>query len=338
MIPRRSRCSRLRAYSDHSASSSWRGARVSSSTATACSGQYASTPPRCGPPGRRRSTFQTGSGRPCSWTIRYSRSSAIARPSASSESTASTTCGLPSSFAAVNSRTTEAGSQCPARTASVSRRRTAPASVSSATASASARGTGATGSPVTSRGVGRDGVRRTRTYPAERSRRSRGTSTSTRSRAGSGGVDEKPCRVRAARPVITASAYTGRCGSSAVGWDGTPGADSRAAYSSAPCSRSSLVGGPGWSRTTFGRSSCQGPPGRQCSVTSADVTPWERSWAAVRTRRWTSERWRRGRGESGVLCVMASKFPRLVPLLTAVTRPSINADKPVLKDGCSGVE
>ncbi len=78
VMPSRSRCSRLRAYSDQRASSScpWpcrcpgRGARVSSSRATACSGQYASRPPRWGPPSRRRSTSQTGSGRPYSRTIR----------------------------------------------------------------------------------------------------------------------------------------------------------------------------------------------------------------------------------------------------------------------------
>ena len=35
-----------------------------------------------------------------------------------------------------------------------------------------------------------------------------------------------------------------------------------------PCSRSSLVGGPGCSRTDPGSSSCQGPPGRHCAVVS----------------------------------------------------------------------
>ncbi len=169
----------------------------------------------------RRSTFQTGSGRPCSRTIRYRRCSASALPSATSESTASTTCGRLSSRARFSSRTTAAGSQCPPRTASVRSRRTASASVSSATASASARATGATGTPATSSATGSAAVRTMRAHPVVRSRRSRGTSTSTTSRDCSGGAAEKPCRANPASPVIIASAYAGTGGCSPPGWTGT---------------------------------------------------------------------------------------------------------------------
>lgn len=168
----------------------------------------------------------------------------MARPSASSESTASTTCARVSSRACVNSRTSAAGSQCPPRTASVSSRRTACASVSWATASASALGTGATGTPATGSGTGITCARTSRTQPVERSRRVRGTSTSIRSSESSGGAEEKRCRASAASPVTTAS-HGAAC---AWPWAGIALARSgagRPAYSRAACSRSSLVGGPG---------------------------------------------------------------------------------------------
>ena len=114
-MPSRSRCSRLRAYSDHRS-------RPRPGGAPACP-----APP---PPPARASTRpgRRGGGRPAAagrrstpgragrarWTIRYRRSSAIARPSASSESTASTTCGRLSSFAWFNSRTTDGRFAVPA--------------------------------------------------------------------------------------------------------------------------------------------------------------------------------------------------------------------------------
>ena len=80
-----------------------------------------------------------------------------------------------------NSRTTAAGSQCPPRTASVSSRRTASASVESGhRVGQGARRPGRPARPSTSSGVGSAAVRTMRTQPVERSRRSRGTRTSMR--------------------------------------------------------------------------------------------------------------------------------------------------------------
>lgn len=57
------------------------------------------------------------------------------------------------------------------------------------TASATARATGATGSPVTSWDLGGVCARTIRTSPVERSRRVPGTRTSMWERAGSGGAE-----------------------------------------------------------------------------------------------------------------------------------------------------
>lgn len=199
--------------------------------------------PMCRPPGARSSTFQQGSGSPCSSTISYMRPSARARPSASRLSTASAMCGSPSSRARVSSRTTACGSQYPPRTASVSSRRTCSTSVRPGTASASARATGATGSPVISSGSGRIRVRTRRAAGPATGSGARaagpprsGTSTSMRSRSSSEGAAEKQCRASAASPVIIA-----RSGVLEV-----PGgtAASLCAYRSAARRRSSLVGRP----------------------------------------------------------------------------------------------
>ncbi|CAL9447629.1 hypothetical protein SUDANB19_02377 [Streptomyces sp. enrichment culture] len=201
--------------------------------------------PMCRPPGARSSTFQQGSGSPCSSTISYMRPSARARPSASRLSTASAMCGSPSSRARVSSRTTACGSQYPQRTASISSRRTCSTSVRPGTASASARATGATGSPVISSGSGRMRVRTRRVRAAGPATGSgaraagpprSGTSTSMQSRSSSEGAAEKRCRASAASPVIIA-----RSGVLEV-----PGgtAASLCAYRSAARRRSSLVGRP----------------------------------------------------------------------------------------------
>ncbi len=148
-----------------------------------------------------------------------------------------------------------------------------PASESWVTASATARATGATGSPVTSWDLGGVCVRTIRTSPVERSRRVPGTRTSMCERASSGGAELNRYRASAASPVIMASPPR------------------RPAYSSAACSRSSLVAGPGWSRNTPGRICCQGR-----SAASEAVTPCSRSWARVSTRGRLPVRWARGRG------------------------------------------
>ena len=286
-------------------------------------------PPRCGPPGSRRSTFHTGSGSPYSRTIAYSRSSAIVRPSASSASTASTTCGRTSSPAWFNSPTIAAGSQCPPRTASVSSRRTASASDSSATASATARphrrhrhcadhlGAGA------ARGRGRSG-------------RSPWTAAAGCAvpaldpvSESSGGAEEKPCSASAARPVIITALYGARS---------TPGSSARGVGRS----RSGLRRHPlGAARARPHRVQQRGVQpllaGRRARVQHVDprqqllpgavgpalgggpARPRCRAHAAGRaesTRRWTSgEVARGGGGRAGALWFMPRSLPHARPAL-----------------------
>ncbi|GAA2943846.1 hypothetical protein GCM10020227_08300 [Streptomyces flavovirens] len=109
------------------------------------------------------------------------------------------------------------------------------ASVSEATASASARSTGASGIPSRVWGRGGTAARTTWTNRVERSRRVRGTRTSIRCRETIGGAASKPYRASAARPVTIASPYSGPAG---AGPARRAEAGGRPAYNRAPCTRS----------------------------------------------------------------------------------------------------